>query len=185
VNLKTTMRIVISSGHGAKVAGATGYIQEVPEARRVVARCTELMRQAGAEVVEYHEDNAGTQSANVSAIISYHNSHLRDLDVSVHFNHSGGGNLDKAIGTETLYASQAQLAEKVSGAIADASGLLNRGAKHRNDLSFLVKTTKPAIMIEVCFVNSREDVRLYQANFEQICSAIADAILGKPTNPVA
>jgi N-acetylmuramoyl-L-alanine amidase len=141
------------------------------------------MREAGAEVVEYHEDNAGTQSANVSAIIAYHNSHLRDLDVSVHFNASGGGNVDRAIGTETLYLSQAQLAAKVSGAIADASGLLNRGAKHRKDLSFLSKTSKPAILIEVCFVNSKEDVRLYQANFEGICSAIADAILGKPVPP--
>ena len=68
------MRIVISSGHGAKVAGASGFIQEVAEARRVVAKTTELMREAGAEVVEFHENTATTQSTNVSAIILYHNS---------------------------------------------------------------------------------------------------------------
>lgn len=174
------MKIVISSGHGAKIAGASGLIEEVPEARKVVGKVASLMRAAGATVVEYHEDNAATQRANVSAIIAYHNSVSdRDLDVSVHFNATGGGILERAIGTETLYASQKALAVRISQAISGASGLINRGAKHRQDLSFLTRTNKPAVLLEICFVNSREDVRLYQGSFEQICRAISDAILEK------
>src|SRR5215469_5766599 len=175
-------RIAISSGHGRNVAGASGYINEVAEARRVVPAVAGYLKAAKATVLEFHENNATSQSANVSAIIAWHNAQTRDLDVSVHFNHSGGSvNVDRAIGTEVLYATQAALATRVAKAIADASGLINRGSKKRTDLSFLMKTSKPAILIEVCFVNSKEDVRLYQANFERICSAIASSIMGQAT----
>lgn len=71
------------------------------------------------------------------------------------------------------------LAAKVSKAIADASGLKNRGAKLRTDLGFLNGTVKPTILIEVCFVISRADARIYQAKFDAICKAIAEAISGK------
>lgn len=173
------MKIVISSGHGARISGASGLIEEVPEARKVVGRVVKLMREAGAEVIEFHENNASTQSNNVSAIIGYHNSQARDLDVSVHFNATSGGILDRPIGTETLFATQEALAARITTAISRASRLIDRGAKKRADLSFLTRTTKPAVMLEICFVNSREDVRLYQANFEPICRAITEAIVGR------
>jgi len=174
------MRIVISSGHGERVAGASSIINEVQEARKVVAAVVRHLRELKATVTEFHENSATSQSANVSAIIAYHNKQARDLDVSVHFNHSGGGIEDRAIGTEVLYVTQQALAAKVSKAMADAAGFIDRGAKKRTDLSFLNKTTKPAILLEVCFVNSRADVRLYHAAFESICRNIATSILGKP-----
>jgi len=172
-------RIAISSGHGGKVAGAGGFIQEVAEARRVVPAVASYLKAAKATVLEFHENNATSQSANVNAIIAWHNAQTRDLDVSVHFNHSGGGNVDRAIGTEVLFVTQQALAARVSKAMSDASGLINRGAKKRTDLSFLNKTTKPAILLEVCFVNSRADVDLYNKYFDGICQAIASAITGK------
>jgi N-acetylmuramoyl-L-alanine amidase len=177
------MRIVISSGHGAKIAGAAGFIQEVPEARRVVERTAAVLRELGAAPIVFHENNATTQASNVSAIIAFHNGQTRDLDVSVHFNHSGQGNVDRAIGTEVIHATQKDLATRVSRAMADSGGFINRGAKSLTDLgrtlSFLTKTAKPAILLEVCFVNSREDTRLYEANFEPICLAIATSIIAR------
>lgn len=154
-------------------------VQEVAEARRVVARVVQHLRELGAQPIEFHEDNATTQSANVSAIIAFHNRQQRDIDVSVHFNHSGGGIVDRAIGTEVLYRSQQSLAARVSAAKASAGKFIDRGAKHRLNLGFLNSTARPAIMLEVCFVNSRADVRLYQANFDAICRAIATSILGR------
>ena len=41
------MKIVISSGHGLKVRGASGIIDEVDEARRVVKQVVENLRLAG------------------------------------------------------------------------------------------------------------------------------------------
>jgi len=173
------MKIVISSGHGKNVAGAIGLINEVTEARKVAPRVAAYLRYAGAEVVEYQDDYSINAIDNLSAIVNFHNAQARDLDVSVHFNSVDGGIRKEGIGTETLYYSADALAAKVSKAIADASGLKNRGAKQRTDLGFLAKTTKPAILIEVCFVMSETDVDLYRAHFDGICRAIAGAIAGR------
>ena len=67
----------------------------------------------------------------------------------------------------------------MSRAIADTSGLKNRGAKLRNDLTFLNGTKKPAILLEVCFVDSAADAAIYLAKFDEICRTIAEAISGK------
>jgi len=177
--------IVISSGHGAKVSGAVDLLNEVTEARRVVAAVATDLRSRGATVTEFHENNATNQSQNLNNIVAFHNSRSRDLDVSIHFNHAGGGTVDRPIGTEVLFSTQQALAAKVSRAISLSSGLIDRGAKKRDDLSFLSRTAKPAILVEVCFVNSRADVALYQPNFNHICSAIGASILGEsaPTVP--
>jgi N-acetylmuramoyl-L-alanine amidase len=176
------MKIVISSGHGAKVSGASDLLNEVTEARKVVTRVAQLMHELGASVTIFHENDATNQSANLNAITNFHNGQTRELDVSVHFN-SSGATTDRPIGTETLYVTQEALAKKVSKAISDASGLIDRGAKKRTDLHFLNKTTKPAILIEVCFVNSKEDAKLYIEYFGKICAAIADSIVGKTSAP--
>ena len=186
------MKIVISSGHGKYVSGAGDIIIEVDEARRVVPRVVSLLRQNGIEAVEFHDDISRTQSDNLNAIIGFHNAQTRDLDVSVHFNASS--KTDNPVGVEVLYFSQKELAEKVSLAIANASGLINRPAVKREDLVFLKKTKQPAILIEVCFVTSTADVNIYRAKFEEICTAIASSISGKaitvpqqpePTEPSA
>lgn len=171
------MKVVISSGHGKHVPGAGELIEEVPEARKVVAEVTKCMRALGAEVVEFHDDSSKSQSANLSAIVNFHNGQTRDLDVSVHFNCAGDKPTDRPIGTECLYKTQGALATKVSKAISGASGLIDRGAKLRNDLAFLNSTTKAAILVEVCFVDSRPDAQLYQEHFNSICLAMAETIL--------
>ena len=63
--------------------------------------------------------------------------------------------------------------------ISNASGLINRGAKQRTGLYFLKNTKKPAILIEVCFVNSVKDVEIYRSKFEDICKTIAETLIGK------
>lgn len=171
------MKIVISSGHGKLVAGASSIIDEVTEARKVVPQVASYLKSVGVDAIEYHENTATNKTANLNAIVKYHNSQTRDLDVSVHFN--AFSKTDRPMGVEVLYYSEAALAAKVSKAIADASRLGNRGAKERKDLYFLNGTAKPAILIEVCFVDSSADVKLYQEKFDEICKAIAEAISGK------
>ena len=158
----------ISSGHGKYVSGASGYIDEVTEARRVTDRVSEILKEMGIKVNTYHENTAKNKTDNLNTIIKHHNSTSREKDVSIHFN--AYQKVDKAMGVEVLYLSDSNkdLASKVSKAIAEAGGFLNRGAKHRTNLGFLNKTQKPAILIEVCFVDSRPDTELYKANFEKI-----------------
>jgi N-acetylmuramoyl-L-alanine amidase len=54
--------------------------------------------------------------------------------------------------------------------------LIDRGDKQRKDLFFLNNTDQPAILIEVCFVDSAADVDHYQDNLLAICQAIADTL---------
>lgn len=171
---RETMTVVISSGHGLKIRGASGVLDEVDEARRVVPKVAEYLRERGCTVHEFHDDTSTSQSQNLETIVDAHNSYERDLDVSVHFN--AYTSTSKPMGTECLYVSQEALAAAVSLSISDESGLINRGAKKRTDLYFLNKTSEPAILIEVCFVDSTQDATLYNANFDEICDVIAEAI---------
>jgi hypothetical protein len=54
--------------------------------------------------------------------------------------------------------------------------LIDRGAKKRTDLYFLNSTEMPAILIEVCFVDSEADCIAYRDHFDEICAAIADVL---------
>jgi N-acetylmuramoyl-L-alanine amidase len=179
------MKIVISSGHGKYVRGASGYIDEVDEARRVVERVAEYLRHGGMLVQTFHDDVSHSQSENLNRIVSYHNAQSRELDVSVHFN--AYNTTSKPMGCEVLYVTQHDLAADTSEAIADAGGFINRGAKKRTDLAFLNGTEEPAILIETCFVDSSADVALYEGDFDAICLAIAEAIsgaeIGEPIEP--
>jgi hypothetical protein len=80
------------------------------------------------------------------------------------------------MGTEVLYVTQQNLASETAAAIASAGGFLNRGPKKRTDLYFLNNTAMPAVLLEVCFVDSSADADLYRRNFEAICKAIAEVI---------
>jgi len=169
-------KIAISSGHGLKVPGAVGILEEVAEARRVVKRVAKYLRDMGVTVAEFHDDTSTAQGQNLGTIVDWHNRRERDLDVSVHFNAFTATHGPR--GTETLYRSEREAAAAVSAATALAGGFRDRGAKKRTDLAFLNRTDKPAILIEVCFVDSAADAMLYGENFDAICRAIADALAG-------
>lgn len=169
------MKIVISSGHGKYIRGASGYLDEVDEARKVVNAVADLLANEGVHVEKFHDDQSYNQSDNLDRIVNFHNGEgEHDLDVSVHFN--AYETTGAAMGTECLYKTTADLAQKVSTAIATTSGLKNRGPKYRDDLKFLNATREKAILIEVCFVDSSCDAGLYNESFTPICIAIAEAI---------
>ena len=169
------MKIVISSGHGLYVRGASGYLDEVKEARNVAHRVAALLQSAGVTTVEFDDNTSTTQSQNLNTIVNFHNAQgPHDLDVSVHFNAFETN--DKPMGSEVCWVSQQALASKVSAALATALQLPNRGAKQRTGLAFLNGTKAPAILIEVCFVDSSVDADHYHKYFEQACTAIAETI---------
>jgi len=152
----------------------------------VVESVAEKMRGMGVDVTTYHDDISVTQSENLERITSFHNAQgARDLDISVHFNAYQA--TSSPMGTECLYVTQGDIADKVSATIAAAGGFIDRGAKKRDDLYFLNNTDAPAILIEVCFVDSDADAKTYEASFEKICWAIAGLTAGKqePMKPRA
>jgi N-acetylmuramoyl-L-alanine amidase len=176
------MKICISSGHGEKIRGASysdpdGWgLDEVDEARRVVSALAEaLRRRRGFEVVEIHDDHSTEQQQNLEWLVAEHEKHDRDLDISVHFN-ACDPPTDGARGTECFYQTQNELAGLVSAAIAEATGLPDRGPKYGN-FYFLSHTSRPAILIEVCFVDAREDCAAYEEYFNDIIVTLAEVQL--------
>ena len=168
--------IVISSGHGKYVRGACGVLDEVEEARAVVERVADLLDQREVDVEVFHDDTSQSQSDNLNCIVAHHNSCDRELDVSIHFN--AYVETDKPMGVEVLYVTQAELASEMSCAIANAGDFIDRGAKKRTDLAFLNGCDQPAILVEVCFVDSTADASFYNERFEAICEAIATVLGG-------
>jgi N-acetylmuramoyl-L-alanine amidase len=176
------MKIVISSGHGSKVRGASGYIDEVDEARKVVNKVVTYLNNINIGVDAFHDDKSTSQNENLNRIVDFHNSKTRDLDISIHFN--AYQTTSKPMGVEVLYVTKSDLAQKVATKIAEVSGLINRGPKKRTDLFFLNNTEEPAILIEVCFVDSEADVGIYGVKFEAICRAICEAVTGISQPPI-
>lgn len=168
-------QFVISSGHGEHVSGAIGILDEHQEAKKVVDRVYAILTKTYDGIgFKYHETSATTQQRNLDNIVNYHNGKKRDLDVSVHFN-SGP---PSASGTECLYYDAKSLSAKMAISMATSLGIANRGPKERKELYFLRNTTKPAILLETCFVSSKLDAKQYKENFELLCQGIAQVIAG-------
>jgi N-acetylmuramoyl-L-alanine amidase len=170
------MKICVSSGHGKYIRGASGYLDEVDEARRVVEAVADHLRAAGVGVESFHDNTSHDQNTNLHTIVNWHNGRTRTLDLSIHFN--AYQTTSKPMGCEVLYYSEQSLASKTSAAIAAAGSLINRGGKRRTDLFFLNNTEEPALLAEVVFVDSQADTNLYRAHFDAICRAIAEATSG-------
>lgn len=179
--------ITISPGHYLPGTGFHDLIDEVTEARKVVNRVVQLLRVASVGVIQVVDNNSTSSSQNLEYIITHHNKTSRKLDVSIHFNATSGRH-DTGIGTEVLYQNDKMrsFANKVGQSISNASGLRNRGGKKRINLPFLYNTDQPAIIIEVCFVNSTVDVAIYKEKFEEICISIANELIQyvKPGHPM-
>jgi hypothetical protein len=176
------MKIVISSGHGKYIRGASGYLDEVNEARRVVEHVADYLATAGVECATFHDDVSDDQQENLNRIVNFHNGQTRDLDVSVHFN--AYQTTSKPMGTEVWYITQQSLAAKVSASMSVAGTFINRGAKYSSSLFFLSNTNEPAVLLEVCFVDSSADAELYHQHFDAICRAIAESLSGEETGDV-
>ncbi|BDH61760.1 hypothetical protein MTP04_18900 [Lysinibacillus sp. PLM2] len=170
--------ITISPGHYAPGSGAKDIIDEVIEARKVVSRIVQLLKNANIGVTHIEDNTSDSLIENLDYLVTEHNKSTRKLDVSIHFN-STSGRHDTNIGTEVLYVSDKMkpFATQVSKAISNASGLRNRGGKKRTNLAFLNNTNKPSILIELCFVNSTVDVLLYRKYFDEICIAITNELI--------
>lgn len=173
-------QVNISSGHSINCQGTADIINEVTEARKVVDRVYEIIKASGKQCYKYH-DTSSSSTQNLVNIVNWHNGFSDGVDVSIHFN--AYAHVDKPMGTEVCYYSNSSLATAVSKEIATAGGFIDRGAKQRTGLYFLKHTNKPAILIEVCFVDSVADVNLYRANFERICQAIAKTLIGNIVVP--
>ena len=169
----------VHGGHSLKCRGASGLLDEVNEDRKVKNKVIELLRARGATVYDCTDDGGTTPIKNLKNIVSKCNVHKVDLDVSIHLN-AGGGHGCEVYG----YSNKMNgVGARVSANIASALGITNRGFKVRANLYVLHRTNSPAILIECCFVDSKEDHDKW--NVDKCANAIVDALMNTTTTNVS
>ena len=174
----------VHGGHNRIVPGASSYLDEVTEDRKITAGVISLLRSAGHTAYDCTDDAGRTAGANLANIVAKCNAHAADLDISIHQNAAlkdpGDG---KTKGVEVfVYSTSSKAkaaAERVCRNIA-ALGFTNRGVKVSTGLYVLRNTKAPAMLIETCFVDDKDDADLYnKVGVNAICKAIAEGILNK------
>lgn len=180
------MKINVHAGHNSIVPGAVSILNEVTEDRKVKNKVIELLRNAGHTVYDCTDDVAKTKSQNLANIVSKCNAHAVDLDVSIHLNSArndlvGDG---KTGGVEVWVYSNASkakaFADKICEKVSSQLGMTNRGTKYCGKSLYVIrKTNSPALLVECCFVDDRDDANKWNAD------ACAKAIVEGITDQVA
>ncbi len=184
------MIINVHAGHnpaGKVACGAVGLINESTENRRVKDEVISQLRELGHTVYDCTVDNGTGQSDILKKIVAKCNSHTADLDVSIHFNSGAAdqkGN-GKTTGVETFMYSVSSKSKTYADTVCQeiaALGFTNRGVKCSTSLYFLKNTKAPAMLIECCFVDDKDDVEKY--DYFSMASAIVKGITGQSVQHV-
>lgn len=190
-------KVTVHAGHnpsGKIACGAVGILDESKEARVIVKKVIALLKKNGISAVDCTVNNGTSQSDVLKKICAKCNAQKNiDLNISVHLDcgacdTKGNG---KTTGTsvlvlpvpgdnkkmeKTLKTNKGDVAKRVCNQIGKI-GFRNRGVKAATGLYFLNQTKAPAILIEVCFVDDKDDAKLYRKNKDAVAQAIVKAIL--------
>ena len=100
--------------------------------------------------------------------------------VQIHFNSGSSDPNSNTTGTETYYTSSKGkiFSDRVNKKLATL--FKDRGSRNdKPNFYWLKNTSSPAILIELAFVDDKDDVRVYQNNFDKICKLIAEGLANK------
>ena len=97
------------------------------------------------------------------------------LFLSIHFNSGGGSGSESYIHTQNAAWGADRLQSCVTGRLASAIGLTNRGAKQMQ--LAVCGGNVPSTLVEICFIDNQSDINAYQAKKDSIASALAEGIV--------
>ena len=118
-------------------------------------------------------DKAESQAAYLYGVARKANKHEdADLFVSVHFNAGGGHGCECYTYKGKESAAAVGVCEELS-----ALGFRNRGVKDGSHIYVISKTKMPAVLVEVCFVDSLTDAKNYKRLGSKVAQAITRGIL--------
>lgn len=178
------MDINVHGGHNKYTPGAHSLLDELTEDRKVKSKVINLLRAAGHTVYDCTDEKGKTEDDNLVNIVKKCNAHDVNVDVSIHLNcgrndKKGDGNTG---GVEVFIYDKSSdspvaAAERVADNISKALGIRNRGVKVNPNLYVLRETNAPAMLIECCFVDDKDDVKRWDT--DKCAKAIAEGILNK------
>lgn len=177
----------IHGGHnpvGKIACGASDLLDESKEDRKICKEVVRLLKKKGHKAYNCTVSNGTSQNDVLKKICAKCNKRKAVLDVSIHLN-SGRNDRkgdEKIAGTE-IWCTKEEGIKKTTGnrilANMKKLGFTNRGIKTTGNLYYLNHTINKAILIEVCFVDDRDDYDLYKkVGYKKIAKAIADGITG-------
>lgn len=168
--------VVLDAGHGGANPGATyNGRQEKDDVLALTLAVGDILEANGVNVY-YTRTNDIYESPYQKAMEG--NAVGADYFVSIHRNSSPYPN--QYTGVETLvynrYGRAAQLAANINRRL-EKVGFVDQGVNEGTNLVVLNRTQMPAVLLEVGFINTDADNRLYDERFDEIARAIADGIL--------
>ena len=171
-------KFAIAGGHSKKAAGASCYINEYRQDRKVTKYLLAELRRRGHTAVDCSNEEA-TVSDELARECSRANNSGADSFAAIHFN--AATKTKEARGVEVWYYDGSTIGKKMATSIAKklsaALGLPNRGAKATRTFCVLKHTDMPAVLVETCFVDSRADNAAYRKlGAKKVAAAIADGI---------
>lgn len=177
------MKILLIAGHGGSPydSGAVGCgYTEAVETRRMATAVAPLLRNYGFEVVMYDQKNdAYKVLKNGGSLPLSGVGYVIELHLNAAANDPKGNG--KTTGVEVLVhtgETGITVEQAICRRIA-ALGFTSRGVKRRGDLLVMNTVHRKGIshaLIETCFVDDADDMKLYKAKFYAIAHAIADGV---------
>lgn len=175
------MKVAVRGGHNSQAVGARALLTEEVVDRVVKDYLINFLKAAGCEVLDITPGPCDVNT-DLAYGVDKTNAWGADLFLSIHFN-KAYDNFDGALGTEAwIYGTGGKAEEYAKRMVYNVAGLgfKNRGVKVNSNLYELRKTTMPAVIYEVCFVEATEDARLYtEIGPERIAKRIAEGVVNQ------
>ncbi|AEB76454.1 N-acetylmuramoyl-L-alanine amidase [Clostridium botulinum] len=176
------MKIALRGGHNYFALGSKGIIDEVKEDRKVYVAVMKYLRKDGQSVLDVTPGDIDN-NADLNYGVSKANNWGAELFVSIHFN-KAYDRYKEALGTEAWINGKNNKSKEIAKRITrnlKELGFIDRGVKDglARGLYEIKYTNMPAIIVEVCFVESEKDVEVYRrVGADRIGKAIAEGIVG-------
>lgn len=180
------MKIGVNCGHtkNGPGSGAVGKLNESKETRVVGSYLMPLLRAQGHTVIDCTVDEASTQSAYLDEVVEIANRNKCDMFISLHFNSADS---KSANGTEvfTYKAKQIDRAVKAVKAVSKLGFALRNDGKCKDgtNLRVLRKTSMPAFLLEICFVDGKDADQYKIIGSKNVAQKIA-SVFGDVKEPV-
>lgn len=168
--------IVLDAGHGGSDSGAVyGNRAEKDDVLALTLAVGEILEQNGVSVIYTRTEDIYETPAQKAAEANAANA---DYFVSIHRNSTPVPN--SYSGVETLvynrYGEAYDLAVNINEQL-NRIGMNNLGINERKNLVVLRRTSIPAVLLEIGYINTDTDNAFFDARFDDIANAIAQGIL--------
>ena len=168
--------VMLDAGHGGRDPGSVyNGRQEKDDNLRLTLAVGEQLQNSGIDV-EYTRTTDIYESPYQKAL----EANEAGVDFFISFHRNSSETPEKYSGVECLLydlsGEKYRMAENINAQL-ETVGFVDLGIEARPNLVVLRKTRMPAILVEMGFINSTTDNRLFDRNFDDIVSAIASAVI--------